>query len=222
MFLRASLILCLLVGILPSAIVDASAQSRLPEFLAKLSPGDLVSGADRFAAPTGNPPVAAVLAGERTVGYAFVNSDWVNSTGYSGKPIEILVGLSTDGKIAGARLMDHHEPIVLIGIPPERIANFIKGYVGRDVLQIATNAPSARPEVDIVSGATVTVAVIADSMIRSAIRVARSDESRRSQCGGRSGTGPRGRSGAQRARRLDRHARRRISSPAQSISWRSH
>ena len=69
--------------------------------------------------------------------------------------------------------MDHHEPIVLIGIPPERIANFIKGYVGRDVLQIATNAPSARPEVDIVSGATVTVAVIADSMIRSAIRVAR-------------------------------------------------
>ena len=173
MFLRASLILCLLVGILPSAIVDASAQSRLPEFLAKLSPGDLVSGADRFAAPTGNPPVAAVLAGERTVGYAFVNSDWVNSTGYSGKPIEILVGLSTDGKIAGARLMDHHEPIVLIGIPPERIANFIKGYVGRDVLQIATNAPSARPEVDIVSGATVTVAVIADSMIRSAIRVAR-------------------------------------------------
>jgi transcriptional regulator of nitric oxide reductase len=58
MFLRASLILCLLVGILPSAIVDASAQSRLPEFLAKLSPGDLVSGADRFAAPTGNPPVA--------------------------------------------------------------------------------------------------------------------------------------------------------------------
>jgi NosR/NirI family transcriptional regulator, nitrous oxide reductase regulator len=173
MFLRASLILCLLVGILPSAIVDASAQSRLPEFLAKLSPGDLVPGADRFAAPTGNPPVADVLAGERTVGYAFVNSDWVNSTGYSGKPIEILVGLSTDGKIAGARLMDHHEPIVLIGIPPERIANFIKGYVGRDVLQIATNAPSARPEVDIVSGATVTVAVIADSMIRSAIRVAR-------------------------------------------------
>lgn len=173
MFLRAFLILCLLVGILPSAIVDASAQSRLSEFLAKVSPGDLVPGADRFAAPAGNPPTAAVLAGERTVGYAFVNSDWVNSTGYSGKPIEILVGLSTDGKIAGARLMDHHEPIVLIGIPPERIANFIKGYVGRDVLQIATNAPGARPEVDIVSGATVTVTVIADSMIRSAIRVAR-------------------------------------------------
>lgn len=145
MFLRASLILCLLVGILPSAIVDASARSRLPEFLAKLSPGDLVSGADRFAAPTGNPPVAAVLAGERTVGYAFVNSDWVNSTGYSGKPIEILVGLSTDGKIAGARLMDHHEPIVLIGIPRERIANFIKAMSGATFFRLRPTPPALGP-----------------------------------------------------------------------------
>ena len=78
-------------------------------------------------------------------------------------------------KSPGAKLMAHHEPIVLIGIPPERIAAFIRGYVGRDVLQIATQAPSARPAVDIVSGATVTVAVIAESMVRSAIRVARAE-----------------------------------------------
>ena len=151
----------------------AWAQSRLGEFLAKVSAAELVPGADHFAAPQGNPPVAVAMAGERRVGFAFVNADWVNSTGYSGKPIEILVGLTTDGKIAGARLMDHHEPIVLVGIPPERIANFIHGYVGRDVLHIAADGASARPEVDIVSGATVTVTVIADSMIRSSRRVAR-------------------------------------------------
>ncbi|MGD0639181.1 MAG: 4Fe-4S binding protein [Roseiarcus sp.] len=116
-----------------------------------------------------------VFAGERLVGYAFVNADWVNSTGYSGQPIQILVGLATDGKIAGARLMAHHEPIVLIGIPPERIAAFIKGYVGRDVLNVSHAAPSERPAVDIVSGATVTVTVIAESMVRSAIRVARAE-----------------------------------------------
>ena len=146
MFLRASLILCLLVG--DTAIGNRRclrAESRLPEFLAKLSPGDLVSGADRFAAPTGNPPVAAVLAGERTVGYAFVNSDWVNSTGYSGKPIEILVRPEhgrQDRRCAadGSSRADRADRY-----PTERIANFIKGYVGRDVLQIATNAPSARP-----------------------------------------------------------------------------
>ena len=71
----------------------------------------------------------------KLVGYAFVNADWVNSTGYSGQPIQILVGLTAEGKIAGARLMAHHEPIVLIGIPPERITKFIQGYVGRDVLK---------------------------------------------------------------------------------------
>jgi len=46
------------------------------------------------------------------------------------------------------------------------------GYVGRNALQIAHAAPSARPTVDIVSGATVTVSVIGDSIIRSAIAVA--------------------------------------------------
>jgi len=168
---RALLLLCLLP--LTLLAPSAAAESRLAEFLAQVKAADLVPGSERFAAPQGNPPVAAAMAGERTVGYAFVNADWVNSTGYSGKPIEILVGLSTDGKIAGARLMDHHEPIVLIGIPPERIIAFIRGYVGRNVLQIAANGPGRRPEVDIISGATVTVTVIADSVIRSAIRVAR-------------------------------------------------
>ncbi len=116
-----------------------------------------------------------MFAGKKLVGYAFVNADWVNSTGYSGQPIQILVGLTPEGKIAGARLMAHHEPIVLIGIPPERIAKFIQGYVGRDVLNLSHAAPSERPAVDIVSGATVTVTVIAESMVRSALRVARAE-----------------------------------------------
>ena len=151
----------------------ARAQSRLGEFLTGVTPTEIVPGADRFGPVEGQPSLAAAMAGTRVLGYVYVNSDWVNSTGYSGKPIQILVGLGVDGRITGARLMDHHEPIVLIGIPPDRIANFIEGYVGRNALEIAHAAPSARPPVDIVSGATVTVTVIADSIIRSAIGVAR-------------------------------------------------
>lgn len=116
-----------------------------------------------------------LYAGEKLAGYAFVNADWVNSTGYSGQPIQILTGLTADGKIGGARLMAHHEPIVLIGIPPAKIAAFIHGYAGRDVLNLSHAAPSGRPAVDIVSGATVTVTVIAESMMRSAARVARAE-----------------------------------------------
>jgi NosR/NirI family nitrous oxide reductase transcriptional regulator len=173
--LACFLLLSLTLLWLPVAAAPAAAQSRLTEFLGVVKPAELIPGADRFGPVEGSPPVAKAMAGNRVVGYAFVNADWVNSTGYSGRPIQILVGLSSDGKITGARLMDHHEPIVLIGIPPERIAAFIRGYVGRDVLQIASAGPTARPTVDIVSGATVTVTVIAESMIRSGIRVARAE-----------------------------------------------
>lgn len=164
--LWAALVLCL-------AARPAGAQSRLAEFLAGVPVAEIVPGADRFGPPEGQPPVAPVLAGSRLLGYAYVNADWVNSTGYSGRPIQILVGLGTNGRITGARLMDHHEPIVLIGIPPARIAAFIAGYVGQDVLALSHAGPSSRPPVDIVSGATVTVMVIGDSIIRSATRVAR-------------------------------------------------
>ena len=173
--LRLAGAVIILLVFLVAAASPGAAQSRLSEFLRDVPAADLVPGADHYGSPQGNPPVAPVLSGNRVAGYAFVNADWVNSTGYSGKPIQILVGLGADGKITGARLMDHHEPIVLIGIPPERIAAFIRGYIGRDVLQLASDSSGSRPPVDIVSGATVTVTVIAESIIRSAIRVARTE-----------------------------------------------
>ncbi len=175
---RSVVTLCSALLLLCLAATDSpcfAAASRLAEFIAKVPAAELVPGADHYGPIEGSPPVMKVFAGERLAGYAFVNADWVNSTGYSGEPIQILVGLATDGKIAGARLMAHHEPIVLISIPPERIAAFIQGYVGRDVLKMSNEAPSARPTVDIVSGATVTVTVIAESMVRSAIRVSRAE-----------------------------------------------
>ena len=167
----ALLFLCLAGTTAPSF----AAGSRLGEFAAQVPAAELIPGADHYGPVEGSPPVMKVFAGQKLAGYAFVNADWVNSTGYSGQPIQILVGLAADGKIAGARLMAHHEPIVLIGIPPERIAAFIQGYVGRDVLNLSHAAPSERPPVDIVSGATVTVTVIAESMVRSAIRVAHAE-----------------------------------------------
>jgi NosR/NirI family transcriptional regulator, nitrous oxide reductase regulator len=153
----------------------AQQNGALEKFIKEVPAAELLPGADHYGPAQGSPPVAKIFAGEKLLGYAFVNSDWVNSTGYSGQPIQILESLSTGGKIAGARLMAHHEPIVLVGIPPERIAAFIRGYVGRDVLATSQAAASERPAVDIVSGATVTVAVIAESMVRAATKVARAE-----------------------------------------------
>jgi NosR/NirI family transcriptional regulator, nitrous oxide reductase regulator len=160
---------------LTAAVPCFALDSQLQKFIAQVPAADVMPGADHYGPVQGSPPVAKIFAGDKLLGYAFVNADWVNSTGYSGQPIQILEGLTTDGKISGARLMAHHEPIVLIGIPLERIETFIRGYVGRDVLAISQSAPSDRPAVDIVSGATVTVAVIAESMVRAAIKVANAE-----------------------------------------------
>src|SRR5690348_9436774 len=53
---------------------SAEAQSRLPEFLKALSPGDIFPGADRFGGVDGKPPAAPAFAGDRLLGYVFLNS----------------------------------------------------------------------------------------------------------------------------------------------------
>jgi len=152
----------------------ASAQSsRLGGFLATLAPADLVPGADAFGSVAGDPPAAEVLRGGERVGVAFLTTDAANSTGYSGKPIDIVVGMTLEGVIAGAVLVEHHEPIVLAGIPEHRVIDFIAGYRDLNVVEVASR-PLALAPVDIVSGATVTIMVIDDSIKRAAIRVAHS------------------------------------------------
>ncbi len=168
-------ILALLCWALVAGPTFAS-ESHLANYLTQVPAGELAPGADHYGPVESKPEVVKIFAADKLLGYAFVNADWVNSTGYSGQPIEILEGLSTDGKITGARLMAHHEPIVLIGIPPARITNFIRGYVGRSVLATSQAAASSRPAVDIVSGATVTVTVIAESMVRAARKVAEAEK----------------------------------------------
>jgi NosR/NirI family transcriptional regulator, nitrous oxide reductase regulator len=152
---------------------DARAETRLPEFIKQLSPAQVFPGADRLGPIDGTPPAAPAYAGDRLLGYVYLNSDVVNSTGYSGKPIIIVVGLALDGTIVGAKLVEHHEPIVLVGIPPAKVDNFIHGYVGLNFETVPSSARSGLP-VDIVSGATVTMMVIGDSITRSAIQMARS------------------------------------------------
>lgn len=163
-------LLACLGSLLPAK--PATAASRLAEFLGEVEPEVLVPGADRYGPPVGDPPVAPALAGGEPKGWVWLNSDFVGANGYSGKPIHILAGMSPDGTLTGARMVEHHEPIVLVGIPEERITEFINGYVGRRTEELVAR-DAGGPPVDIVSGATVTVMVIGDSLIRSAARVLR-------------------------------------------------
>ncbi len=159
--------------LLATTAPPAQAASRLASFLANTSLTEVFPGAERAGPVEGTPPAAPVFRGGELAGYVLLNSDVVSSVGYSGKPIDVLVGIDLDGRITGAKLVKHSEPIVLIGIPESRVTDFIAAYVGKNVIGLAGRPTSGPREVDIVSGATVTVLVIEDSMLRAALKVAR-------------------------------------------------
>lgn len=146
--------------------------AMLAGFLSALSADQAFPGADRISEPEGEPPVATARDGTDVLGYVFLNSDFSNSTGYSGKPIHQLVALDTAGLIRKVNLVEHHEPIVLIGIPESRITRVLDNYQGLDIGALVREEGDEH-QVDIVTGATVTVMVMDDTIIRSAIKVAR-------------------------------------------------
>lgn len=145
---------------------------ELGRFLPNLDPSELVPGATSFGPVRDDVPVAAVLNGSQTVGWAFLTSDFVGTTGYSGKPIHVVAAVSPDAVLTGAKLVEHSEPIVLIGIPEVKMTKMIEAYAGTDLK--AQVAGETAHELDIISGATVTVMVIDDSLMRGGVKVARS------------------------------------------------
>ena len=161
-------LLCLI-----AAVTEVRAAVDLGSALATVEPADLVSGADRFGPVQGAPPRAEALDGSTVRGYVFLNTDVAGAVGYSGKPIHLLIGLDTEGTIAGAVLHEHHEPIVLIGIPEHKVKSFIAGYVGRNVREFLEERDAGDRSLDIIAGATVTILVIDDAIRRASVKMAR-------------------------------------------------
>ncbi|MDD9717938.1 4Fe-4S binding protein [Dinoroseobacter sp. PD6] len=152
--------------------MPAWADPVLPRYLAKTPAADLVPGAEGYGPIREDVPVAPILKDGEVAAWAFITSDFVSTTGYSGKPIDVLVAVAPDATVSAVRLVKHSEPIVLIGIPESEMRTLIEAYAGLDLVAEAESGGTAH-ELDIISGATVTVMVIDDSIVRSGLRVAR-------------------------------------------------
>ncbi|MGQ3487511.1 4Fe-4S binding protein [Roseovarius pacificus] len=146
--------------------------SVLTQFIDDIAPGELVEGADAFGPVREDIPVAPLLQGDQRIGWAFIASDFVGTTGYSGKPIHTMVAVNDDAVVMGVKLVKHSEPIVLIGIPDSKIQALAADYAGLDLVAEATSGGTAH-DLDIIAGATVTIMVIDDSIVRSGLKVAR-------------------------------------------------
>jgi NosR/NirI family transcriptional regulator, nitrous oxide reductase regulator len=163
--------LLIFMVLLWGAVSVAFASSELPRFLDAIKIQDIYPEADRFGSPTTDPIVAPAYKNGKQLGFVFLTSDYVNTTGYSGKPIHQLVAIDMQGVIKKVLLVEHHEPIVLIGIPEKRITAVLTAYEGLDVGRLVRGTQDH--EIDIVTGATVTVMVMDDNILRASIKVAR-------------------------------------------------
>ncbi|WP_290649085.1 transcriptional regulator NosR [Aquisalimonas sp.] len=133
--------------------------------------------ADRFETLTDDPPAFAAYREDERLGLVFETIDVAPVPAYSGKPVNMLVGLHRDGKVTGVEVLDHEEPIMLVGISEERLAEFTEQYVGKSIHDRVRVGLSARKRegyeyVDALSGATVTVVVMGETVMQAARRMA--------------------------------------------------
>ncbi len=153
-----------------AALAEARSISR--EDLARIFPG-----ADAAGPFEGQPEAAEIRRDGRIVGYAVSTYDVVGSTGYSGKPLDVLVGIDLQGIITGALLVRQTEPILVIGITEQQIRDYVGGFAGFDIGlrgTLKTEPGGAKRYPEAISGATISSGVIRDAVIRSARAVAAS------------------------------------------------
>ncbi|PSJ44527.1 regulatory protein NosR [Zobellella endophytica] len=116
-----------------------------------------------------------IITDDKTPSYAFLTRQFTDIPAYSGKPVELLLAMDSSGRLEHARVLEHHEPILLIGIPEIKLTEFVDQYQGIDAGERVQVGLSRRDDIhslDGVTGATVTVMVINQTIMR-ALRAAR-------------------------------------------------
>ncbi|MBL8700230.1 MAG: regulatory protein NosR [Alphaproteobacteria bacterium] len=165
-WIRLLLVLAAVAMAAPAAWAQVDAET-----LAEVFPA-----ARRIGPIEGNPPAAIAYDGERALGFVLFSHAVIGSLGYSGKPIDIAVGLTQDGRIAGARLMRHQEPILVLGIGEAALHRFVAEHRGLDIRAPVAVAAVVSPagKIDAIAGATVSSLLLREAILRSARAVARS------------------------------------------------
>jgi len=157
--------LCL--GPLP---VSASDPGRYEASVRSMFPG-----VERIGEAVGEPPSAAVYGATELLGYVLLSVDVAPIPAYSGKPINALVGFDVGGNIRGVKIVEHEEPILVIGISDSDMADYVAQYSGLPVLddiRIGGPRTEGRQVIDGMSGATITTMVLNRSITESLRRIA--------------------------------------------------
>ena len=125
----------------------------------------------------GDPPTVSVFSKGELEGYLFVTKDITSSKGYASLTFDMLVGLRLDGKLAGAKVLDHQEPIIGMYTPDGQLIlpKFTSQYKDLDI-RVPTKVNLLRTEgegsIDGISSATVSAVLFNGAILRAARIVA--------------------------------------------------
>lgn len=131
-------------------------------------------------------PVWPVLKQDATatpvIAYAFESIDLAPIPGFAGTPFNLLVLLSAKGEFMDVRVLSQHEPVFLDGLGEGPMLRFVDQYKGLSLVQnikmgsnlnSANKAGSANVYIDGVAKATASVRILNQSLLASALKVAR-------------------------------------------------
>ena len=170
---------CALLLLLAAMVVQAQGESLDRATLQTLLPARLIAGELDPLLPV-RPVFERVDTQLVLRGYAFQTIHFEAARGYSGKPINLLVTLASDGSFLGVHLLSHHEPIFTDRRGTKLLSDFARQYEGltfrhstqivgaRELSQRSANTANLSG----ITTGTVSARAIDRSIIQSAIQVA--------------------------------------------------
>ena len=134
--------------------------------------------ATRIEPKQDNPPVYSAYQLDELLGYAFESTDYSDLQGFSGKPIRLLIGMDRQGVLTGVKVLQHHEPVFLHGLGEQPLFDFVEQYRHTTIAKpIVVGGPVEMSDsvthIDGVSKATVSVVILNETVLTSALTVAR-------------------------------------------------
>ncbi len=131
--------------------------------------------ANSFRTEQEKPEIFRAYKGDELLGYIFQTKGLAAIPAYSGKPIDLLMGLDLNGVMVGAKVTEHHEPILLVGIPEASLDTFANQYIGKSVtdhIKVGSGKQKGYVNIDAITGATVSAMVINQTISRASRKVA--------------------------------------------------
>jgi NosR/NirI family nitrous oxide reductase transcriptional regulator len=162
-------------------IGEAAAGTMTRDALARRFPAPYIIGEKDTALPVW-PIFKKNMTSTELVAYVFESIDFAPIPGFSGVPLNLLVAVDPAGTLTDVQVLSHHEPVFLEGLGEGPLNKFVGQYKGLSLKQnlkivtgngAAGNREGANVYLDGVSKATASVRIINQSVLSSALKVAR-------------------------------------------------